>query len=182
MENNEKIMNNTNSMGGSKKNSAGNRGTQNNMENKPLLGANEKLLNTLFTTCKLSMNSIEDVITNLKNTEFQTMISDVHSKYEVISKECAMLAKAQDICLCPVDCITKFKNWAAVKIGALLDCSTSNFAKLLYGGTSCEIAEVIQKTGQCSTADVAVIELSEKLQSLQEMHIHELKKFLSAKD
>jgi len=155
---------------------------ENNTKNSPETCKNEQLLNTIFTTCHLSMNSIEDVITSTKNTAFQTAISDTHSSYEVISKECQMLAKSFDIILMPVDCVTKFKNWAAVKLGTLLDCSTANLAKILYGGTSCEIAEVIQKTCECDGADADIVSLAEKLQNLQEKHIHELKKHLCTKD
>jgi hypothetical protein len=143
---------------------------------------NDKLLNTIFNTCKLSMNSIEDVITLAKNTNFQNSISETHAKYEVISRECQMLAKAQDITLNSVDCLTKFKNWATVQIEAFCNSSTQSLAKILYGGTCCEIAEVVVQITNCDTADKDIISLAEKLSSLQEYHIHDLKKYLSIKE
>jgi hypothetical protein len=143
---------------------------------------NELLLNTLHTTCKLSMNSIEDVITLAKNTNFQNAISETHSRYEVIRRECQMLAKAQNHALTPVDCFTKFKNWATVRLESFCDCSTQKLAKILYGGTCCEIAEVLVQMTNCEQADKDILSLAEKLSSLQEHHIHELKKYLTVKD
>jgi len=143
---------------------------------------NETLLNTLYKVSKLSMNSIEDVLPLTKDKIFQTTISEVHSKYEVIKKECEMIAKAQQITLTPVDCITKFKNWANVRIDALFDCSTQNLAKILYGGTCCEIAEVIVDTVNCEECEKEIYELAEKLSNLQEHHIHTLKQILLKKE
>lgn len=158
----------------------------NNTENTSKNGTTDDhsgtLLNTIHHICSLSMNSIEDVITLAKNTTFQNAITDIHSRYEVISKECHLLSKAMNICLTPVDCITKFKNWATVRIDALFDCSTQNLAKILYGGTACEIAELIVKQSNCEGANADILNLAEKLENLQEHHIHDLKKYLSIKE
>jgi hypothetical protein len=136
------------------------------------------LLNKIYLTCKTSTNSIEDVITSTKNKDFQTLISTQHAKYEVIIKECEMLAKAQDAELEQVDCLTKFKHWAIIKVGTILDCSTAYLAKMLYTGISCQIVELIQQTCEFKNADKDILNLAEKLSNLQEQNLHEVKKHL----
>ncbi|MDD4211577.1 MAG: hypothetical protein PHC46_04245 [Clostridia bacterium] len=143
---------------------------------------NEELLNAIYLTAKTSANSVEDVVTSAKNTIFQAAISAQHTKYEVIAKECHMLAKALNISLNDVDCIVKFKHWAIVKVGALIDCSTASFAKMLYTGISCQIADLVQKICKFKGADKDILLLAEKLSSLQEQNIHEIKKHLCTKD
>lgn len=152
------------------------------MQNTTNTNQNETLLNTLYKACKLSIHSIEDVIIHSKNTTFQNAISDAHSAYQVISKECEMLAKSFHFTLAKIDCLQKFKNWATVQMDALLDGSTSNLSKILYGGTACEIAEVIVDMCKCEQADPDVLKLAEKLSDLQEKHIHTLKTHLCTKD
>ena len=142
----------------------------------------KQLLNKIYLTCKTSTNSIEDVITSAKNKDFQTAISTQHAKYEVIIKECEMLAKAQETELEQVDCLTKFKHWAIVKVGTIIDCSTAYLAKMLYTGISCQIVELIQQTCEYKNADKDILNLAEKLQNLQEQNLHEVKKHLCDKD
>lgn len=166
-----------------KKTKINNQKNDNEQDKAPLSTShNETLLNTIYNSCKLSMNSIEDVITLAKNIAFQNAIIETHSHYEVISKECQMLAKAQDIMLKQVDCFTKFKNWATIQIEAFCDCSTQNLAKILYGGTCCEIAEVLVNLTNCELAEKEILNLAEKLTNLQEHHIHDLKLHLTTKE
>ena len=143
---------------------------------------NKGLLNAIYLAAKTSSNSIEDIITSAKNTTFQSVISSQHSQYEVITKECEMLAKALDITLNQVDCLTKFKHWAIVKVGTLIDCSTASLAKMLYTGISCQIAELTINICEFKGADKDILTLAEKLSSLEEQNIHEMKKHLCDKD
>jgi hypothetical protein len=151
----------------------------NNKENKTDNNQNEQLLNVIYNICKTSIHSIEDVITSAKDEiNFQNEITKQHDKYDVISKECSMLAKAFSINLTHVDYLSKFKNWVNVKLNTLIDCSTSNLAKILYGGISCEIPEIILQRCKNKQADADILDLGERLLHLQEDNIHELKKFL----
>ena len=139
---------------------------------------NEALLNAIYLDAKMALNSIEDVITRAKNTNFQNHISGEHGQYEVITKEALMLAKAQDIKLSDVNCIQKFKIWAGIKVSGLFDCSTRNFANLMFIGTAMGISDIIFNICDQKNADTDIIELAKKLQTLEENNLEELKKFL----
>lgn len=137
-----------------------------------------KLLTKIFQNAKLGSQSIEELLEKVKDNNFKAIISTQQNKYDVIAKECEMLAKSADVNLKDNCIITKTKQATMVGLSTLLDQSTRHLAELMIQGSSMGVIDIIKNLHDYHCAEEEILKLGKQLQTMQEKYIEDLKKFL----
>ena len=56
-----------------------------------------KFINSIFQNLSTALQSIEDMLPKVADEDFKKELSEEYSKYDLLSRECEMLAKSEGI-------------------------------------------------------------------------------------
>ena len=124
------------------------------------------------------MQSLDNILSSVKFEALKNEISKEESDYDVISKECEMIAKSEGINIKDNNLMEKIRLWSSIKMSTLTDKSTTHIAEMLLFGTFMGVITCIKDRNEHSGASQEIINLLEKLQALQEKNIESLKAYL----
>lgn len=149
-----------------------------NSKEKEIQKNNELLLTAIYQNVQTAMQSIDNILPSIESDALANELSKQESKYNVISKECEMIAKSEGIDIKENTIFEKVRLWSSIKISTLADKSTSHITEMLLIGTFMGVINCIKSENDYSYADKNLIELSNNLKKLEEDNIESLKIFL----
>ncbi len=138
---------------------------------------NEKLLNAIYKNCKMAIQSIETLLSDVEDEEFKAEISKQNSEYIVVCKECEMLAKANDLKIKDNNIIEKATLWTNIKINTITDKSCKHFAEMMFLGTNMGIPTLTFAICDCAICTEEVLLLAKKLLKMEEEFAERIKKY-----
>lgn len=149
-----------------------------NSKEKEIQKNNELLLTAIYQNVQTAMQSIDNILPSIESDALANELSKQESEYNVISKECEMIAKSEGIDIKENTIFEKMRLWSSIKISTLADKSTSHITEMLLIGTFMGVINCIKSENDYSYADKNLIELSNNLKKLEEENIESLKIFL----
>lgn len=149
---------------------------ENNIEN--LQNKNEILLTSIFQNTQTALQSLDNILPNIKNDALVNEISKQESEYDVISKECEMIAKSEGFNIKDNNMFEKIRLWSSIKLSTLTDKSTTHVTEMLLLGTFMGIITCIKDETEHAGANEEILNLLKKLRALEEKNIESLKVFL----
>lgn len=139
---------------------------------------NELLLTSVYQNVQTAMQSINNILPSIESDALANELSKQESEYNVISKECEIIAKSEGIDIKENNMFEKIRLWSSIKLSTLTDKTTSHVTELLLIGTFMGVINCIKSENDYSYADKNFIELSNKLKNFEEANIESLKMFL----
>ncbi len=134
------------------------------MENKELL---TEYLNAIYQNIKTAVQSIEDIIPKIKDSNFQKELASQEDKYLALEKECELFAKAEKIeGIKDNNWFEKARLWSSINMSTMTDKTNRHIAELLLLGTFMGFLTCVKD--QADHKDVSK-ELDEILTNLKEL-------------
>lgn len=137
-----------------------------------------KLLTKIYQNAKLGSQSIEELLEKVKDESFKTIVSKQQSNYDLIAKECEMMANTANVNLKDNCLFTKTKQATMVGISTLLDQTTRHLAEMMIQGCTMGIVDIIKNLNDNHCAEEEILKLGKQLQTMQEKYVEDLKKYL----
>ncbi len=137
-----------------------------------------KFINSIFQNLSTALQSIEDMLPKVEEEEFKKELSEQYSKYDLLSRECEMVAKSENINLKDNNWFEKLKLWSSINIGTMMDKSTRNIAQMFLIGTVMGIVQCLKDIKDYSNVSDELTDLCNKLCDLEENNYQNLKKYL----
>lgn len=142
----------------------------------------ERFIISIYQATCTAVQSIEDIMPAIKNSELKEVISSQNSEYLIIQKECKALAKAEKVELKDNDFFEKAKLWTSIKMSTAFDKSPRNIAEMMMMGSFMGKIQNYKDQYDYPNVSDELKELSMKLTKLEDKSIEELKPFLAIKD
>lgn len=134
------------------------------MGNKELL---TEYLNAIYQNIKTAVQSIEDIIPKIKDSNFQKELASQEDKYLALEKECELFAKAEKIeGIKDNNWFEKARLWSSINMSTMTDKTNRHIAELLLLGTFMGFLTCVKD--QADHKDVSK-ELDEILTNLKEL-------------
>ena len=137
-----------------------------------------KFINSIFQNLSTALQSIEDMLPKVADEDFKKELSEEYSKYDLLSRECEMLAKSEGINLKDNNWFEKLKLWGSINMGTMIDKSTRNIAQMFLLGTVMGIVQCLKDLKDYSSVSDELTDLCTKLSDLEENNYQNLKNFL----
>ena len=139
---------------------------------------NELLLTSVYQNTQTALQSLDNIMPSIKCETLIKELTNEEAEYNVIAKECEMLAKSEDVNIKDNSMFEKIKLWSSIKMSTLTDKTTTHSAQMLLLGTFMGTLQCIKDLVDYSDADEEIINLCKKLLELEEKNIESLKTFL----
>ena len=120
---------------------------------------NELMLTAIYQNCQTALQSIDNIMPSIKSDALKRELADEESEYNVISKECEMLAKSENINIKDNSMFEKIRLWGSIKMSTLTDKSTSHVSEMLLLGTFMGVVDCIKNLNESPTANEEIISL-----------------------
>lgn len=106
------------------------------MENNLNLELETEYLNAVYQNIKTAVQSIEDIITKVKDDNLKKELATEEDKYLTLEKECELLAKAKKIeGIKDNNWLEKAKLWSSINMSTMTDKTRRHIAELMLLGT-----------------------------------------------
>ena len=136
-------------------------------------------LNAVYQNTRTAVQSIEDIITKVQDTNLISELSREQDEYRCLSKECENFAKAEKIeDIKDNNWIEKAKLWTSINMGTLLDKTTRNIAEMMLLGTFMGVVTCIKDKDDHKGISSELDELIDKLYELEQNNIDKLFPYL----
>ena len=139
---------------------------------------NVKAINDVYKNAHIALQSISDILPSVQDENLVTELKEQYEGYEnVIGKISSYMAKEG---LEPKDInpIKKAMLWTSIKMKTMFNDSTNQIAEMMINGTVMGINELTAMKNENQNLDEKILELLDKLLSLEEEYEQRLKKFL----
>lgn len=133
-------------------------------------------LNAVYQNIKTAVQSIEDILTKVKDNELKKELSNQEDKYLTLEKECELLAKAKKIeGIKDNNWFEKARLWSSINMSTMTDKTTRHIAELLLLGTFMGYLTCLKD--QSDHANISP-EIDEILQNLKELEKDNLERLI----
>lgn len=139
---------------------------------------NALLLTSIYQNVQTALQSFDNILPSVKCDALASEIAKQESEYSIISEECEMIAKSDDIDIKDNNMFEKLRLWSSIKMSTISDKSTTHIAEMLLIGTFMGVLTCIKDQGDHAAADEEILNLLSKLQKLEENNIESLKTYL----
>jgi uncharacterized protein YacL (UPF0231 family) len=139
---------------------------------------NTKLLTSIYQNVQTALQSIDNIMPSIKSDALASELSRQESEYNIILKECEIMARSEGIDIKDNNLFEKIRLWSSIKFSTLTDKSTSHIAEMLLLGTFMGTLVCAKDDSDHVGADEEIRNLLRKLQTIEEMNIERLKTFL----
>lgn len=144
---------------------------------------NEKLteyLNAIYQNTKTAMQSIEDIILKVKDSDLISELSREEETYASLAKECEQFAKKNHLDkIKDNNWLEKARLWTSINMATLTDKSSRNIAEMMLLGTFMGIITCIKDKSDHKNISNELDEIIEKLYQFERENIDVLLPYLT---
>ncbi len=145
------------------------------------MNENEEILEYIFETSNMGMQSTKDLISALKgkDNKIKKILPEIEKNYEKYSKETEKLLNKKDLKAKPVGMMAKAMSKMSITKEMMNDNSDSNIADMLIQGLTMGNLELTKHIDNYEkTADKKIIDMAKSLRKFGEEYIEKLKAYL----
>lgn len=139
-----------------------------------------EFLTGIYQNTKTAIQSINDILPQVKDKDLKHELSNELTEYEVISRECEMIAGNRYEEVKDNNWFEKAKLWTSIKINSMTDNSTRHLAEMLLIGTIMGTLDCYKLITDNQKAPKELLMLCGKLLKLEEDFFNNLKHFLKS--
>lgn len=145
------------------------------------MNENEEILEYIYQTSNMGMESTKDLINSLKgkDNKIKKLIEEIEKNYEKYAKETQKLLNKKDLKAKPIGMMAKAMSKMSITKEMISDNSDANIADMLIQGLTMGNLELSKHIDTYEkTADKKVINLAKSLRKFGEEYIEKLKEYL----
>ena len=145
------------------------------------MNENEEILEYIYQTSNMGMESTKDLINSLKgkDNKIKKLIEEIEKNYEKYAKETQKLLNKKDLKAKPIGMMAKAMSKMSINKEMISDNSDSNIADMLIQGLTMGNLELSKHIDNYEkTADKKTINLAKSLRKFGEEYIEKLKVYL----
>ena len=139
---------------------------------------NQLLLTSIYQNTQTALQSLDNIMPSVKCDALASELANKEGEYNIISQECEILAKSEDIDIKDNNFFEKIRLWSGIKLSTITDKSTTHIAEMLLIGTFMGVITCIKNQEEYASADEEILNLLNKLLKLEEKNIETLKTYL----
>lgn len=138
-----------------------------------------KYLNAIYQNTRTAIQSLEDIVTKVEDSELKSEICKQEDEYCCLAKECENFAKAEKIeNLKDNNWIEKARLWTSINMATILDKSSRNISEMILLGTFMGIITCIKDKADHKNVSAELDEILDKLYEFERKNIDRLLPFL----
>jgi len=137
-----------------------------------------KYLTSLYQNMCTALQSIEDIMPKVEDDNLRKELSDQYTNYDIISRECEMIGKSEDIDLKDNTWIEKLRLWSSIKLTTMKDKSTRHIAEMMLLGTVMGLIQCVKDLADYKGVSTELDDLCQKILDMEEENYQKLKNFL----
>ena len=137
-----------------------------------------EFLNYIYKNAEMGVIGIDNIITKVKDENFEKLLKSQRNEYENICVEAESILKKYGKKNEEVGTMAKVSTKVMSEMALLKENSTQNIAKMMIEGTNKGIIEIVEKINAYNNSDAEIVVLANKLKNTLEKNIEELKKYL----
>ena len=145
------------------------------------MNENEEILEYIYQTSNMGMESTKDLINSLKgkDNKIKKLIEEIEKNYEKYAKETQKLLNKKDLKAKPIGMMAKAMSKMSITKEMISDNSDANIADMLIQGLTMGNLELSKHIDNYEkTADKKIINLAKSLRKFGEEYIEKLKAYL----
>ena len=145
------------------------------------MNENEVILEYIYKTSNMGMESTKDLINSLKgkDNKIKKLVEEIEKNYEKYAKETQKLLNKKDLKAKPIGMMAKAMSKMSINKEMISDNSDSNIADMLIQGLTMGNLELSKHIDNYEkTADKKTINLAKSLRKFGEEYIEKLKVYL----
>lgn len=145
------------------------------------MNENEEILEYIYQTSNMGMQSTKDLINSLKgkDNKIKKLVEEIEKNYEKYVKETEKLLNKQDLKAKPIGMMAKAMSKMSINKEMISDNSDANIADMLIQGLTMGNLELSKHIDNYEkTADKKIINLAKNLKKFGEEYIEKLKNYL----
>ncbi len=136
-------------------------------------------LNAVYQNIRTAIQSIEDILPKVKDTNLQKELANEEDKYLALEKECELLAKAEKIeGIKDNNWLEKARLWSSINMSTMTDKTTRHIAELMLLGTFMGFLTCIKDQADHQGLSSELDEILTNLKELERKNIDALIPFL----
>lgn len=136
-------------------------------------------LNAVYQNIRTAIQSIEDILPNVKDDQLKKELASEEDKYLILEKECELLAKAEKIeGIKDNNWLEKAKLWSSIKMSTMTDKTNRHIAELMLMGTFMGVITCYKDQADHKDISPEIDEILEKLKELERNNIEVLLPYL----
>ena len=139
---------------------------------------NHKALNDTYKNAHIALQSISDLLPDVKDNELKEELKTEYEGYENFMSELNAYMEENDIERKDINFFKKAMLWSSIKMKTIIDDSRNQIAEMMLNGTVMGINELTAMKNEGENFDPKVTEFIEKLLTLEEDYEQRLRKFL----
>jgi len=137
-----------------------------------------KFLTSLYQNVSTAMQSIEELQPKVENENFKKELSNQLTNYDLIARECEMIAKSEDIDIKDNNLFEKIRLWSSINLGIIKDKSIRHIAEMMLFGTVMGLIQCLKDAVDYKNICSELDDLCQKLIELEEKNYQVLKNFI----
>ena len=145
------------------------------------MNENEEILEYIYQTSNMGMQSSKDLINSLKgkDNKIKKLVEEIEKNYEKYAKETEKLLNRQELKAKPIGMMAKAMSKMSINKEMISDNSDANIADMLIQGLTMGNLELSKHIDNYEkTADKKIINLAKNLKKFGEEYIEKLKNYL----
>ena len=145
------------------------------------MNENEEILEYIYQTSNMGMQSTKDLINSLKgkDNKIKKLVEEIEKNYEKYAKETEKLLNKKDLKAKPIGMMAKAMSKMSISKEMISDNSDANIADMLIQGLTMGNLELTKHIDNYEkTADKKVIAIAKNLRKFGEEYIEKLKVYL----
>ena len=135
-------------------------------------------INSIFQNLSTALQSIEEMLPKVEDEDFKKELSEQYSNYDLLSRECEMIAKSEKIDLKDNNWFEKLRLWSSINLGTAFDKSTRHIAELFLIGTVMGLVQCLKDINDYDNVSDELSDLCRKLSDMEEKNYQKLKHFI----
>ena len=150
------------------------------MENETNKERLTEYMNAVYQNIRTAIQSIEDIMTKVKDDTLKKELATEEDKYLLLEKECELLAKAQNIeGIKDNNWFEKARLWSSINMSTMTDKTNRKIAELMLMGTFMGILTCYKDRADHQNLSPEIDEILDKLTELERSNIDTLLPFLN---
>ena len=137
-----------------------------------------EFLNYIYQNAEMGIVGINDIVSKVKDEEFESLLNEQKSDYENICNEAIEILKKYGKEQQELNKMAKISSYMMSMMKTMKDPSTSNLAKMMMEGSNKGIIEITEKINNFKEKDEEIVDLANKLLETEQNNLDNLKKFL----
>lgn len=136
-------------------------------------------INAIYQNIRTAVQSIEDILPKVKDSNFQKELASEEDKYLALEKECELFAKAEKIeGIKDNNWFEKAKLWSSINLSTMTDKTNRHIAELMLLGTFMGFITCIKDQADHQGISNELDEILTNLKELERKNIDSLIPFL----